>query len=226
VIVGAPIWHDWAKMIVFQWNADGSEFPEFNFSGDGKRDDYGAAADSRTGGHHIIGLAEAMTRGLAADFVIAQSSAHSTPTSGNEYKVVNWIRAAAIVARIDPMEQGYLRKDSRGRLRLPALRQLGNLDLNELSPSQTNVLAEYVLHNLSDADFTLTGPAVSIVQFVLRELAPQFGYDAAETSRYNRMFRNPALSYLSGERLLIIYGEKGLDGVRSELANLRAHKIF
>jgi len=27
IIVGAPIWHDWGKSIVFQWNADGSEFP-------------------------------------------------------------------------------------------------------------------------------------------------------------------------------------------------------
>jgi hypothetical protein len=26
VIVGAPIWHDWAKTMVFQWNSDGSEF--------------------------------------------------------------------------------------------------------------------------------------------------------------------------------------------------------
>ncbi|MDB4986890.1 MAG: hypothetical protein JWN04_2068, partial [Myxococcaceae bacterium] len=25
VIVAAPLWHDWAKPIVFQWNADGSE---------------------------------------------------------------------------------------------------------------------------------------------------------------------------------------------------------
>jgi hypothetical protein len=24
--IGAPLWHDWAKPIVFQWNADGSEF--------------------------------------------------------------------------------------------------------------------------------------------------------------------------------------------------------
>jgi hypothetical protein len=31
IIVGAPLWHDWAKSIVFQWNADGTEFPELNF---------------------------------------------------------------------------------------------------------------------------------------------------------------------------------------------------
>src|SRR5262249_38331491 len=35
ILVAAPIWHDWAKPIVFQWNADGSEFAEFNFGGNG-----------------------------------------------------------------------------------------------------------------------------------------------------------------------------------------------
>jgi hypothetical protein len=29
VILAAPIWHDWAKSIVFQWNEDGNEFTEF-----------------------------------------------------------------------------------------------------------------------------------------------------------------------------------------------------
>ena len=227
LVVAAPIWHDWGKMIVFQWNGDGSEFPEFNFGGDGDHDAYGAPGDSRTGGHHIIGLAEAMARGLAPDFVISFASAHSTPTSGNEYKVVNWIRAAAMIARIDPVKQEYLHEDSRGQLRLPPLRQLGNgVDLNELSPSQTNVLAEYVLHNISDSDFTLTGPAVTIVQFLLQRLAEEFGYDPAQTSRYNRLFRNPALTYLSAERLLIIYGERGIDGVRSEIRKLRRHGIL
>ena len=33
VILAAPIWHDWAKMMVFQWNADGTEFTELNFGG-------------------------------------------------------------------------------------------------------------------------------------------------------------------------------------------------
>jgi len=227
LVAAAPIWHDWGKMIVFQWNSDGSEFPEFNFGGDGVHDAYGAAGDSRTGGHHIIGLAEAMARGLAPDFVISFASAHSTPTNGNEYKVVNWLRAAAIIAQIDPVRQGYLHLDSRGQLRLPPLRQLGSgVDLNELSPSQTNVLAEYVLHNISDSDFILTGPAVTIVQFLLQRLAREFGYNPTETSRYNRRFRNPALTYLSAERLLIIYGERGLDGVQAEIQKLRQHGIL
>jgi hypothetical protein len=33
---------------------------------------------------------------------------------------------------------------------------------------------EYELHNLSDADFTFSGPAISMVETVLAQLAPEF----------------------------------------------------
>jgi hypothetical protein len=36
---------------------------------------------------------------------------------------------------------------------------------------QPNLLAEYVLHNISDSDFTLTGPAITDVEAVLRAIA-------------------------------------------------------
>jgi len=59
LIIGAPVWHDWAKTMVFQWNANGTEFIELNFGGAGKTDGFGGApGDSRTGGHHIITIAE------------------------------------------------------------------------------------------------------------------------------------------------------------------------
>src|SRR5262249_51252334 len=138
IILGAPIWHDWAKSIVFQWNADGSEFKEFNFGGSGVNDNNGAPGDSRTGGHHIMSVAESMKRRLSPAFVITQASAHSAPTSGNEFKVVNWLRAAAIMAQIDPVAKGYLVADGIGHFRLPPLRQLGSINLLNASPSQTN----------------------------------------------------------------------------------------
>lgn len=219
VIVAAPIWHDWAKSIVFQWNADGSEFAEFNFGGNGTTDAWGAAGDSRTGGHHILSIAESMARGLSPLMVITQASAHSAPTSGNEYKVVNWLRAAAIIARIDPLKAGYLSTDATGKLRLPPLARLGDIDLN--AAGQTNLRVEYTLHNLSDADFSFSGPAVASANVLLTQLAPEFGYDPADASTYNTRFRNPALSYLSGERLLVLYGGQGLDAVRRELRRLR-----
>ena len=224
IIVGAPIWHDWGKSIVFQWNADGSEFPELNFGGNGVTDNFGASGNSKTGAHHIISIAESMTRGLSPAFVITQASAHSNPTSGNEYKVVNWIRAAAIMAQIDPVAAGYLAPDAKGNLRLPALRKLGDIDLADLN--QTNVLAEYTLHNLSDADFTYSGPAVAEAQIILQNLAPRYGYDPANVSVYNNGYRNPVLSFLTGERILILFSEQGLAGVQAEIDKLKKSHII
>jgi len=51
---------------VFQWNEDGSEFKELNFGGNGSTDSFGSAGDSRSGGHHIIGVAEADFSGTGA----------------------------------------------------------------------------------------------------------------------------------------------------------------
>jgi len=224
LLIAAPIWHDWAKSIVFQWNASGSEFQELNFGGNGKTDNYGASGDSRTGSHHIISLAETMKRKLSPEFVITQACAHSSPTLGNEYKVVNWLRTAAIIAGIDPVAQGYLFMDKQNHLRLPRVRKLGSFSLTADS-SQTNLLAEYALHNLSDADFVLSIPAVTTAQELLRAIAHQFGYNPTDIT-YIKQFRNPVLSYLSAERLLIIYGNRGLDGVVAEIRKLSQKKII
>ena len=219
IIVGAPLWHDWAKPIVMQWFADGSEFQELNFGGNGVTDNYGQAGNSKTGGHHIMSIAESMARGLSPAFVIAQASAHSNPTSGNEYKVVNWLHAAAIMAQIDPVAKGYLYVDSQNNLRLPPLRKLGDVNMN--AAGQTNALVEYELHNLSDADFTFSGPAINMVEEVLTVLAPQFGYDPNDLPSYQTKFRNPVFSYNTAERLQIIYAEKGNDGIKAELTKMK-----
>jgi hypothetical protein len=225
IIIAAPIWHDWAKPMVFQWNADGSEFEELNFGGNGTTDLFGSPGSSKTGGHHIIGVAEAMKRGLPPAFVIAQACAHSSPTLGNEYKVVNWLRAAAIMAQIDPVAAGYLYKDNSGRFRLPPLRKLGALDLTGNTLLQTNLLVEYTLHNLSDADFTFSIPSVTTVEVILQAVAPGFGFNPADPNS-NNAFRNPVLSYLGAERLLIKYGNGGLDAVRAEIHKLQLAKII
>src|SRR5216683_1288068 len=226
VMIAAPIWHDWAKSMVFQWNGDGSEFQELSFGGNGQTDNFGATGNSKTGAHHMISAAEAMKRGLPPDLVIAQVSAHSHTIPDNEFKVVNWLHTAAILAQIDPVAQGYLSRDAQGRLRLPPVRHLGEVNLNAASPSQTNLLAEYPLHAISDADSTLTEPAVSIDQVILRTLAPEFGFDPNQVAAYNNGFRNPVLSFLTAERILIIYGNSGLDGVRAEIKNLRKRGII
>jgi len=183
-------------------------------------DNYGAAGDARTGGHHILSIAEAMLRGFSPAFIITQACAHSAPTSGSEFKVVNWIRAAAIVARLDPVAKGYLTTDNKGDLRLPALRKTGEVDL--IAGGQTNILTEYELHNLSDADFTFSGPAVAADQLVLAQLASSFGYDPSKPAIYNTNYRNVIFSNFSAERLYAIYTASGVDGVRAQIQKLRA----
>jgi hypothetical protein len=219
VVLAAPIWHDWGKMMVFQWNADGTEFTELNFGGSGTNDNFGAPGDSRTGGHHIISIAETMARGLSPLLVITQASAHSAPTLGNEFKVVNWLRAAAILAQVDPVAKGYLVLEN-GQLRLPPLAALGaGVDLP--ANGQTNLLVEYQIHNLSDSDFVNSIPAVGEVQVLLAKIAPNFGYDPADVARFNNSFRNVVLANLSPERLMIIYGKSGLEDVIEEVNKLR-----
>jgi hypothetical protein len=225
IILAAPIWHDWAKRMVFQWNGDGTEFTELNFGGTGSDDNFGAPGDSRTGGHHIIGVAETMARGLSPLLVITQASAHSAPTLGNEFKVVNWLRAAAIIAQIDPVAKGYLAKDSKGNLRLPPLASLDK-GVNLVAAGQGNVLVEYQIHNLSDADYVNSGPAVTQVQVLLQQIASRFGYDPADATRYNNDFRNVVLAYLSPERLMMIYDNKGLEDLVQEVSKLRRLKLI
>ena len=224
VTIAAPLWHDWAKTLVFQWNADGSEFTEFYFGGAGTSDAWGAGGNSRTGGHHILGIAESMARGNAPLMVLTQASAHSAPTLGNEYKVVNWLRTAAIIARVDPVKRGYLALDGAGHLRLPALGGMGEVNLN--AADQVNARLEYTLHTLSDADFPLSGPALVSITTVLKKLAPEFGYDGADVAAFNLRFRNPALAHLSAERLMALYADKGLAAVRKELQRLREAKVL
>ncbi|MCP3383031.1 MULTISPECIES: hypothetical protein [unclassified Bradyrhizobium] len=223
-IIAAPMLHDWAKPIVFQWNADGSEFAEFNFGGNGETDADGAKGDSRTGAHHILGVAESMARDLPAPFIVIQASAHTAPTLGKEYMAVNWLRAAAIIAHVDPIARGYLVKDADGHFRLPPARTTDNIDF--LAAKIGNLSAETVIHNLSDADYIFTGPAVTASVAILTKLAPDYGFDPADAAKFNNGFRNPALSYLSAERILIRYNHDGLTGVRRDLDALKKAKAI
>ncbi len=221
IAIATPIWHDWAKTIVFQWNADGSEYIEMNFGGNGKTDAWGASGNTKTSAHHMIGIGESMARGMPAPFVIAQASAHGAPNAGNEFSVLNWLRAAAIMTGIDPVERGYLVKDALGRLRLAPVRKLGSVNVLASLPNQSNLLYEYVLQNLSDADYTYTGPAVVQSELFLRTLAPKFGYDPADATRYNTEYRNPVLAHLSAERVFILYANGGIDRVEAEVTKLK-----
>jgi len=65
-----------------------------------------------------------------------------------------------------------------------------------------------------------------LVETVLAQLAPEFGFDPANTTVYNLQYRNPALSSLTAERLQIIYANQGVEGVRKQLQVLRRNGII
>jgi hypothetical protein len=208
ITVAAPLWHDWGKALVLQWNADGSEFAELHIAG--------------TGGHHILGVAEVMKRGFQPDFVVTQASAHTSPND-NEAKVVGFLRAAAIIARIDPVAKGFLRKDSSDAFRLPIVRQLGGIDLN--AAGRTNFLVEYTLHNISDGDWILAEPVVDLAELILSKLAATYSQDP-KNADYVAKYRNPALTYLSAERIVMLYSNGGLPEVKKELDRLRLLRVI
>lgn len=138
--------------------------------------------------------------------------------------MVNWLRAAAIIAQVDPVARGLLYTDQAGKLRLPPPSAGGQVDFN--AAGQVNVIVDDTIHNLSDADFVFSIPAVTEAQVILQALAPRYGYDPADTARYTTKFRNPALSFLSGERLLILYTTQGIGAVQAELDLLRARQVI
>jgi hypothetical protein len=150
------LWHDWAKRLVLHWGDDGVVSYESRIAG--------------TASHHVIGLAEAMARALPPREVLIQVCAHQAPESDRDAKVIGWIKAAAIIARIDPVAHGYLKPDA-------------TLD----------VRPECRLNNLSDGNWVYGVPAAEHAKAVITRLAPQLG-------RNDRRFLEQALSFYGAER--------------------------
>ena len=128
VVIAAALYHDVMKTVVFQWNDDGRLSVEPNVAG--------------TGAHHILSAAEAIARGHDARFVTVVLSAHAAPSLGDELKVVAWARAAAMVAGVDPVDFGLIKRKG---------------DAFELAAVPP---IEAFISNLSDHDYVLSVHAV------------------------------------------------------------------
>ena len=194
ISLAAPLWHDIHKVTVFQWLPDGSLLTEQPI------------AD--TGGHHPLSGAEAIVRGLPNDFVVALLSAHdppstarSNPTQTGLERLVNYIRAAAIIARVDPVATGLLRRADGGDLVL----------------AQDPPRVEGHINHLSDHDFIFSGDSATRLIASLRQLAPRYGIDpAADPPRFN-LFRNLVLAQAADMRLYGILQTGGLAGLQATL---------
>jgi hypothetical protein len=195
IALAAPLWHDIQKVTVFQWNDDGSELVEQSI------------AD--TGGHHPLSGAEAIVRGLPADFVVALLGAHDPPQSGTPLvRLINYIRAAAIIARVDPVQAGLLQPWAD-----PSAPD--GLGLAQVPPR-----IEPHINHLSDHDFVFTGDSLTTVLDTLRSLAPDYDIDPpTQTARFN-LFRNTVLSQMTDMRLYGYLQTGGADAVKAQIDTL------
>ena len=180
-VIAAALYHDVMKTVVFGWNDDGTVFDELQIAG--------------TGGHHVLSAAEAIARAHDARFVTILLSAHAAPSLGDEAKVASWCRAAAIVAGVDPVAYGLVRREGSGYA-LAA------------DPAPLEAFVNY----LSDHDYVVSVHAMHVVgarlqerwsrQTALTRLAPSFPwYRAMVLTRtsaialYDTLARNGAAAF-------------------------------
>jgi hypothetical protein len=138
LVIAAPILHDAWKAWVFQYSKDGSQPKQATLAG--------------TGAHHPFGVAESIFRGLPAELVVAQAAAHDPPGIAPEI-VIGYLRAAALLAGVDPVAKGYLARAENGSWSLAKL------------PS-----VEGTVNHLSDHDYVITDPAGKEVADCLERL--------------------------------------------------------
>ena len=183
--VGGELLHDLHKPWVFAWQADGSSRVEKPLA--------------KTGEHHVLSLAESMKRGLPARVVAAQAAAHDHPgTPAGEALVVGWIRAAALIAGVDPVERGFLAADGK------------TLPLPRRSEG-------FVVH-LADHDFVLSGPACQWSVPALKKLAAST-YGLTSDKDFNS-FRNYVFANLSAMRVWALLSSSGEAALAADVARI------
>lgn len=183
VAMAAQLLHDLHKSYVFQWQADASSRTEQPLA--------------KTGEHHVLSVAESIVRKAPAALVVAQACAHTHPGSPeDEAQVVGWLKAASIIAGVDPISYGLLATDGT-TVPLPR-RQEG-----------------FICH-LADHDFVLSVPAVKWTLPVMGEIAAA-DYGLSENDLKGKPFnslRNAVYANLSAMQIHEAYATEGKEGVR------------
>lgn len=184
VVICAIVLHDVMKTLVFQWNEDGSQFLEQRIAG--------------TGAHHVLAVAEMYTRGFPAEAIVAMASAHNPTAPAEQRKiVVGYLRAGAIIARVDPVAYGTLRTIE------------GGFDIN------LTARPEHFIVHLSDADYFYSGHAAASIVDLLRHLVSQklnWSTDELRGARFNWL-RNRLLAKYTEMGLYQLYIERGIDAL-------------
>lgn len=177
-VIASQALHDLHKPWVFQWQADGSSRTEMALAG--------------TGEHHPYSVAESIYRGLPPQIVVAQACAHNHPGwEKDETGPVNWIKAGACLAGVDPVKAGLLASSGKT---LPLPRSMEN----------------FVCH-LGDHDWILTVPAAKWLIPVLADIA-QSEYGLTKEELKGKKFhtlRNYAFSQGTIMGLYHLYSVQG-----------------
>lgn len=189
IVLASQLLHDLHKPWVFQWKADGSLLKEYPVAG--------------TGAHHILSLAESIYRGLPADMIVAQASAHDAPGSdADEAKTVAYLKAGAIIAGKDPVQYGLLSADGK-------------------SVPQPRRVESFITH-IGDHDFIIAMPANTWTTPVLKEIAAaDYGLTPADLDgeAFNA-FRNYVYAQATMIGLHNVHVTGGKDAVRAVVREL------
>ena len=184
IVYSAQALHDLAKPWVFQWNDDGTCFTEYTIAG--------------TGAHHILSLTEAIYRHLPAEEIVAQACAHNHSASDkDERDVVNWLKAASVIAQINPVQYGLLDKSGE-KIPIPQHQE------------------GYVVH-LGDHDWVLSGAAAKNTVLYLQEIAKE-DYNFSDKDLHGALFnhfRNYIGAQVSFMFLHNLMAQNGLEDVRN-----------
>ena len=183
--VGGEILHDLHKPWVFAWQDDHSCRKEQQLAS--------------TGEHHVLSIAESIARKVPAQVIVAQACAHEHPaTPAGEKLVVGWIKAASIIAGVDPIEAGLLDKSGKT---LPLPRRIEG----------------WVVH-LADHDFVISTSACRWTAEALVKLAKE-NYGLTDAQQLNS-FRNYVMANLTAMRLYGILSSQGEKAFAQEVARV------
>lgn len=189
VIIAAQTLHDLHKPWVFQWQENGASRTEKKLAS--------------TGEHHVLGVAESISRGLPAEVCVAQACAHNHPGfSKDEASPVRWLKAAAVIAGVDPVEYGLLADDG---TTLPLQRSM-----------------EAFVTHLGDHDWILSVPAAKWLIPAMEEIAQEdykMTADDLKGKNFNG-FRNVVFSQATIMKLYHIMQKNSKEALRKQV-----HKI-
>jgi hypothetical protein len=179
IVILAQLLHDFHKPWVFQWTANYDTLPEITIAG--------------TGAHHVLSIAESLYCGFPPELTIAMASAHASPTSKEEREsILAWIKAAGIIAGVDPRKTGVLK----------------GADEMELFDLQEN----YITH-LGDHDWVLSVPAAQKTIAALKTIAGDIYKININSAKDFNSFRNYVFAQTGAMSLHNVWANKGIEGL-------------